>query len=167
MRDLRPPRVAAIALLVVLGLGMHVSLSGAEEGADPVYGMVDAVDPLAGFDWATPLDDPEVAEAAASGATVTDAPCFFGDRPGVLRPQIFRRPIATTGHLVVTPSGNVSFICHAAASAGSFERPLPTQAIVVEPVPCTLPSGRRVNDAQLVVTPSLHVHLVCHFMPSS
>jgi hypothetical protein len=66
----------------------------------------------------------------------------------------------------VTPSGNVSFICHAAASAGSFVRPLPDQAIVVDPVPCFLPGGRRTNDAHLVVTPSLHVQLVCHFMPA-
>jgi hypothetical protein len=97
---------------------------------------------------------------------VTDELCTFGDRPGVLNP-IFRRPIQTTGHLVVTPSGNVSFICHATASANSVQRPLPIQAIVVEPVACYLPGGRRTTNAQLVVTPSLHVHLICHFMPAS
>jgi hypothetical protein len=166
MRDLRRTRLAAaLAALAVLGLGVQASMTGAEEGANAVAGM--AVDPLVGFDWATPVSDPEVADAAANGATVTDETCVFGDRPSVPAPQIFRRPIETTGHLVVTPSGNVTLVCHAAASAGSFQRPLPTQAIVVEPVPCFLPSGRRTNDAQLVVTPSLHVHLVCHFMPPS
>lgn len=167
MRGLRPARGAAIAVLAVLGLGVHVSLSGAEDGATAVSGMLDVVDPLASFDWATPVDDPEVAAAAANGATVTDETCTFGDRPTVERPQIFRLPIQTTGHLVVTPSGNVTLVCHAAADAKSFRRPLPTQAIIVEPIPCFLASGRRTTDAQLVVTPSLHVHLVCHFQAPS
>ena len=166
MKYSRPARVVATIVLATLGLGGQASLSGAEEPAQEVYGTVDAIDPLVGFDWAPPVEDREVAEAAAAGATVTDEPCTFGDRPGVLDPQIFRRPIRTTGHLVITPSGNVSFICHAAASAGSFQRPLPTQAIVVDPVPCFLPGGRRTNDAHLVVTPSLHVQLTCHFMPA-
>jgi hypothetical protein len=165
MRHPRPARVAALVVLATLGFGAQASLSGAEEPAQEVYGTVDAIDPLVGFDWAPPVEDSEVAEAAANGATVTDEPCTFGDRPGVLDP-IFRRPIRTTGHLVVTPSGNVSFICHAAASAGSFQRPLPTQALVVDPVPCFLPGGRRTTDAHLVVTPSLHVQLTCHFMPA-
>jgi hypothetical protein len=75
-------------------------------------------------------------------------------------------PIRTTGHLVVTPSGNVTFVRHAAANAGSFERPLPTEAVVVDPVPSFLPGGRRTNDGHLVVTPSLHVQLVCHVSPA-
>ncbi len=85
----------------------------------------------------------------------------------MLDPQIFRRPIRTTGHLVVTPSGNVSFHCHAAAERGSFQSPLRTTALVVDPVPCFLPDRRRTNDAHLVVTPSLHVHLTCHLQPAS
>jgi hypothetical protein len=159
-----PARVAALAVLAALAFAAQTSLSGAEEPAEEVYGTVDAIDPLAGFDWAPPVQDPEVAEAAANGAAVTDEPCTFGDRPGVLNP-IFRRPVRTTGQLVVTPSGNVSFICHAAASERSFRPPLPTEAVVVDPVPCFLPGGRRTNDARLVVTPSLHVHLVCHVNP--
>jgi hypothetical protein len=158
-------RVAAIAVFALLGLGVQVSLSRADDPAD-VYGTVEAVDPLAASDWAPPLAAPEIAEAAAGGATVTDAPCTFGDRPTVLAPQIFRRPIRTTGHLVVTPSGNVSFVCHAAANAGSFQRPLPTEAIVVDGAPCFLPNRRRTNDSHLVVTPSLHVHLVCQVKPA-
>ena len=165
MEYVRLARGAAIVLTTVLGLAAASPAVAQEEA---VYGTVDAVDPLVGFDWAAPVDDPEVAQAAATGATVTDAPCTFGDRPGVLdSARIFRRPIRTTGHLVVTPSGNVSFVCHAAANAGSFERPLPAQAIVVDRVPCFLPGGRRTNDARLVVTPSLHVHLTCRFNPAS
>jgi hypothetical protein len=57
--------------------------------------------------------DPDVAEAAANGATVTDEPCSFGGRPGAPGSQIFPNPVSTTGQLVVTPSGNVSFVCHA------------------------------------------------------
>ena len=122
-------------------MGLASSSSG--ETVEGVYGTIDAVDPLVGFDWAPALDAPDVA-AAAAGATVMDAPCTFGDRPGgVFAPQIFRRPIRTTGHLVVTPSGNISFVCHAAASAGSFQRPLPTQAIVGDRALCFLPSGQR------------------------
>ena len=166
MRDLRAARAAAIVALAAFGLGAQASLSGAEEPAEELNGMMQSVDPLVGFDWAAPVEDPDVTNAAAGGATVTDAPCAFGDRPGVLNPQIFQRPIRTTGQLVVTPSGNVSFICHAAANPGSFRRPLPTQAIVVDRIPCFLPGGRRTNDAHLVVTPSLHVKLTCHITPA-
>jgi hypothetical protein len=164
MRGLRTRRVAAVAVVAVLGSGAGASWSGAE---GPVYGMLEAIDPAVGTDWAVPLEDSGVAQAAAAGATVTDAPCTFGGRPGVPGAQIFRRPIQTTGHLVVTPSGNVSFVCHAAADARSFQTPLPTQAVVVDNVPCFLPGGRRTNDSQLVVTPSLRAHLVCHFHPQS
>src|SRR4051794_30801672 len=164
MRQSRPARVTTIIVLAALGFGVQVAWSGADEPAE-VYGTVEAIDPLVGFDWAPPVADPEVAEAAAAGATVTDEPCTFGDRSGVPDPDIFRRPIRTTGHLVVTPSGNVSFVCHAAANAGSFQRPLPTQAVVLDGAPCFLPGGRRTRDSRLVVTPSLHLHLVCHFPP--
>jgi hypothetical protein len=165
MQYVRPARRAAIVVMALVGLAA-ASPAGAQE--PEVYGTVDAIDPLVGFDWAAPVEDPAIAAAAASGATVTDEPCTFGERPGILDPaQIFRRPIRTTGHLVVTPSGNVSFVCHAAANPGSFERPLPTQAIVVDPVACFLPGGRRTTDSRLVVTPSLHVHLTCHFNPPS
>jgi hypothetical protein len=154
--------VAGFAALSVCAFGAQASLSD-----EPLYGTVEGVDPLAGFDWAPPVDDGEAsALAAEQGATVTDAPCTFGDRPGVLAGQIFRRPIRTTGHLVSTPSGNITFVCHAAAGAGSFERPLPSSAITVDGTPCFLPGGRRTNDSHLVVTPSLHVHLVCHVNPA-
>ena len=165
MRHPRLVRVAAAVVLATVGWGAPASLSGADEPAGEIYGMVDAVDPLEGFDWAPAVKDSWVTEAEANGATVTEAPCTFGNRPGVIEPDIFRRPIRTTGHLVVTPSGNVTFVCHAAAGAGSFQRPLPSSAIVVDPVPCFLPGGRRTNDGHLVVTPSLHVHLVCHVNP--
>jgi hypothetical protein len=159
-------RALAVVALAAMGLAAHASISAGEETAEEAYGTVEAIDPLVGFDWAPAIEDPLVADAAAGGATVTEEPCTFGNRPGVPNP-IFVRPIRTTGHLVVAPSGNVTFICHAAAEARSFERPLPTSAIVVEPVPCFLPGGRRTTNAQLVVTPSLHVHLVCHFQPPS
>jgi hypothetical protein len=166
LRYQRPARVAAVAVLAALGTGVLASVSGADEAGEGVYGTLETIDPLVGFDWAPPVEDAAVAQAAANGATVTEAPCTFGDRPGTPAPQIFRRPIRTTGHLVVTPSGNVSFVCHAAANAGSFAPPLPDQAIVVDPIPCFLPGGRRTNDAQLVVTPSFHVHLVCRVQPA-
>ena len=167
MRYARPARVAAAVAVAALGFAAQALPAGAEDPADEVYGTVNSIDSLVGFDWAPPVADPEIAEAAATGAVVTDEPCTFGDRPGVPGPQIFRRPIRTTGHLVVTPSGNVSFVCHAAANAASFQRPLPAQAIVVDPVPCFLPGGRRTNDSHLVVTPSLHVQLSCHFMSAT
>jgi len=150
--------------LATLGCAVGSEVSGAEGADGGVYGMTDWVDPLAPWDWAPPVQDDEVDAAAANGATVTDAPCTFGNRPGTPDP-IFRNPVRTTGHLLVTPSGNVSFVCHAAADRRSFAR-LPTEAIVVDPALCFLPSGRRVNDAHLVVTPSLHVHLTCHFQPA-
>ena len=167
MKRSAPARVVVLAMLATVGLAAQASLSGADDLEPEVYGMVDSIDPLAGVDWAPPIREAAVDEAAANGATVTSETCTFGDRPGVVGNTIFRRPVRTTGHLVVTPTGNVSFVCHAAADSRSFHLPLPTQAIVVEPVACFLPGGRRTNNAQFVVTPSLHVHLVCHVQPSS
>jgi hypothetical protein len=167
MKYLRPARLAVVVLAGTLGFGAQASWSGAEEPVVGVYGMAEAIDPIVGIDWAPPIEDPEVAAAAADGATVTEELCTFGDRPGVLDPQIFRRPIRTTGHLVITPSGNVSLHCHAAADRRSFQSPLPTAALVVDPVPCFLPDRRRTNDARLVVTPSLQVHLTCHLQPAA
>lgn len=166
MRFSRAARAGAIAGLTALAVGAQVSLSGAEEPAETISGTAETIDPLVGFDWAPPVDDGEVAAAVAKGASVTEEPCAFGDRPGVVDPQIFRRPIRTTGHLVVTPSGNVTLICHAAAEARSFQPPLPSQAIVVDGAPCFLPNRRRTDDSHLVVTPSLRVHLTCHINPA-
>ena len=165
MRYPRPARVAVLVVLAMLGAGAHASQSRADEAGEEVYGTVDAIDPLVGFDWAPAVDSAAVTQAGADGATVSEAPCTFGDRPTVPAPEIFRRPIRTTGHLVVTPSGNVTFVCHAAANRGSFEQPLPDQAIVVDPTVCFLPGGRRTTDTHLVVTPSLRVQLVCRFTP--
>lgn len=165
MRYSRSARVAVIFALATIGCAAQSAVSDAEGSGDEVYGMTDWVDPLAEWDWAPPVPDAEVDAAAAEGATVTDAPCVFGNRPGTPDP-IFRRDVRTTGHLVVTPSGNASFVCHAAVRAQSLSR-VPSEAIVVDPARCFLPGGRRVNDAHLVVTPSLHVHLTCHFQPPS
>jgi hypothetical protein len=162
MKRSLPARVLVLAMLAAVGLGAHASISGADE--PQLYGTVDAIDPLVGYDWAPPITDPYVDEAAANGATVTTETCTLGDRPNADNP-IFRRPVQTTGHLVITPSGSVTFICHAAADRGSIRAP--GEAVVVDPIPCFLPSGRRTTDARLVVTPSLHVHLVCHLLPPS
>jgi hypothetical protein len=156
----RPGRIAAVLVLGALAWGAQPA--SADPASEQPYGMLEAIDPLVGFDSAQPVQDATIADAAANGATVTSEPCAFGDRPGVPAPQILRRPIVTTGHLVVTPSGNITFTCHAAADARSFRPPLPDSAIVVDAVPCFLPGGRRTNDARLVVTPSLHVQLTCH-----
>jgi hypothetical protein len=53
MRYSRSAAVAAIIASTVVGLGAQASLSGADEGAQ-VYGMLDALDPLVGADWAPP-----------------------------------------------------------------------------------------------------------------
>jgi hypothetical protein len=165
MKDLRLARVAALLVLSMLGLAIEASRSSADESTGELYGTVDAVDPLVGFDWAPAVDDPDVDAARANGATVSDVPCTIGDRPNAPAPEIFRRPIRTTGHLVTTPSGNVSFVCHAAVDARFIRPPLPDQAIVVDRAACFLPGGRRTNDTHLVVTPSFNVHLVCQFKP--
>jgi hypothetical protein len=161
----RPVRAAGILAMSACALGLAVPLSSADE--PPLSGTAESIDPLVGSDWAPPVDDGEVAAlaAAAGGATVSTAPCAFGDRPGVLGVPLFRRPIRTEGHLVTTPSGNITLVCHAAAQPGFFARPLPTSAVVVDGAPCFLPVGRRTSDSHLVVTPSLHVHLVCQVKP--
>src|SRR4051794_41863457 len=107
MRYPRSRRAAAIVGLSVLAFGAQASLSAGDEPGGQTYGMVEAVDPLVGFDWAPAGADADGAAAAASGALVPDAPCTFGDRPGGLNP-IFRRPIPAPRHPALTPPGHRS-----------------------------------------------------------
>jgi len=135
--------------------------AGADDPA-PLAGIVTGVDPAAEMDWLEPIADPFVAQAAADGATVTEQRCVIGDVPTIDERRTFARPIRTTGHLVVTPSGNVHFVCHAQARTSNFFR-VPTEALVFDGLPCALPEGRgTTRDSHLVVTPSLQVHVVCH-----
>src|SRR3954463_3809380 len=98
MRSLRRGRVGVAVALAVLVSGVGASWSAAD---DPVYGTVEAIDPLVGSDWAAPRDDPGVGRAAAEGGTVPDETCPFGDRPGAPGLQdLFAGRIQTTGHLV-------------------------------------------------------------------
>jgi hypothetical protein len=116
-------------------------------------------------DWVAPGADVFVEEQRASGASVTSAPCIIGDRPTIEVPELrpyLRRPVATSGRFVVTPSGNVHFVCH--ASAPDRAR-LPTDAVVVDAVPCFLPNRRRTNDSHIVLTPSGQITLTCHLTP--
>src|SRR3954452_14173934 len=76
MRYSRRAGVGALVALTVVGLGAQAARSGAEEGP-AVYGMLDSPAPFTGSDWAPPVADPDVAEAAAAGATVTDEACTF------------------------------------------------------------------------------------------
>ena len=71
MRYQRPARVAAVAVLAALGTGVLASVSGADDAGEAVYGTLETIDPLVGFDWAPPVEDAAVAQAAANGATVT------------------------------------------------------------------------------------------------
>src|SRR4051812_5244547 len=159
----RSLRAAGIVTMSAAALALAVPLSRADE--PQLFGTAESIDPLVGSDWAPPVDNREVAALATDGATVSAVPCAFGDRPGVLGVPLFRRPIRTDGHLVTTPSGNVTLVCHAAAQPAFFARPLPTSAVTVDGAPCFLPGGRRTGDSHLVVTPSLHVHLVCQVKP--
>ncbi len=59
MKYLRPARVAAVVVAGTIGFGAQTSWSGAEEPVEGVYGMVEAIDPLVGFDWAPPVQDPD------------------------------------------------------------------------------------------------------------
>lgn len=77
----RSARVAVMFALATLGCAVASEVSGAEGSDGELYGMTDWVDALAEWDWATPVQDDEVDAAAADGATATDAPCTFGDRP--------------------------------------------------------------------------------------
>lgn len=81
----RPLRLRSLAVvaLAAMGLAAHASISVGDETAEEAYGTVEAIDPLVGFDWAPAVEDPFVADAAAGGATVTEEPCTFGNRPGV------------------------------------------------------------------------------------
>src|SRR4051794_41903260 len=109
MRYPRSRRAAAIVGLSVLAFGAQASMSAGEEPGGQTYGMVEAVDPLVGFDWAPADADADAAPGAAYGARVTAAPSTFGERPGVLKP-ILPGAVPTTGPPAVTASGEAVLI---------------------------------------------------------
>ncbi len=67
----------------------------------------------------------------------------------------------TTGHLVVTPSGNASLVCHAEIPKG------PPQAVIIRDLPCGLGPGGFTGESHTVITPSGQVTLTCHLNGSS
>lgn len=157
----RPAGLMLIAAIVLIAA--PAMPSAAEEPAE-LFGTVEPGEAFVESDWADPMADAFVNDERAEGATVTSAPCIVGDRPTIEVPELrpfLRRPIQTNGQLVITPSGNAHFVCH--ASLASAAR-LPSQAIVVDEVPCFLPNRRRTNDSHIVLTPSGELTLTCHAM---
>ena len=169
MTPLRPRRLAGLALVATLALAIPAALAPAEEAPPPaeeLFGTVEPGETLVESDWGSPLPEPSVEEARAEGATVTRRPCIIRDRPTIEVPQLrpyLSRPVRTSGNFVITPSGNVHFVCH--ASVPSPAR-LPSEAVVVDGAPCFLPNRRRTNDSHIVLTPSGRLTLTCHVTPA-
>ena len=112
-------------------------------------------DSPAAFDDA---DNAVIADAmsAESGATVRSTTCL------IQNPTVFRKVVRASGQIVVTPSGNLTIVCHGRVAAPSIVvGGAPSQAIVVKDGPCFF-GKRRLARSQLVVTPSLNVTFVCH-----
>jgi hypothetical protein len=163
-------RLGAIALLAALVIAVPVAIAPAEEVVAPppateLFGSVEPGETAVDADWVRAEADAFVEEQRAEGASVTSAPCIIGDRPTIevpgLRPYL-RQPVGTSGRFVVTPSGNVHFVCHASVPARTR---LPANAVVVDGTPCFLPNRRRTNDSHIVLTPSGQITLTCHFTP--
>jgi hypothetical protein len=68
--------------------------------------------------------------------------------------------IVTTGHTVITPSGNAALSCHA-----DSETHLAAQAQVLMDMPCFIKEAGFGTDSLLVATPSGHAVLWCHVHP--
>jgi hypothetical protein len=106
-----------------------------------------------------PGDDADAAviaaAAAPSGAQVFSRACLISN-------PIFRKVVKTPGRIVVTPSGNITIVCHGQVSAPSIVTGgAPSEAIVVHDAPCFF-GKRRVGQSILVVRPSLNVTFACH-----
>ena len=97
-----------------------------------------------------------LASANGGGATVVkDIPC------GIALPGMTPNAVFTTGHLVVTPSGNASLICHAEIPEG------PPRAVIIRDLPCFLGPVGVTGESHTVITPSGRVTLTCHLNGSS
>jgi hypothetical protein len=93
------------------------------------------------------------------GASVTEVEC------GILLPGILPegQVIATTGRLIVTPSGTATLVCH-----GRLDRALaPAKTIIFTDIPCALGEGGTVGESRPVVRPNRRVTLTCHNNPGS
>ena len=103
---------------------------------------------------------PFVEDARAGGATVRTVLCRIENF------RLFRTTLLLGGgHLVVTPSGNVTLVCHAQVPARLVRGGAPTQAVVVESGTCEA-LRFRFAESHLVLTPTLNVHVVCHLHPN-
>jgi hypothetical protein len=83
------------------------------------------------------------------GAVVSNVDCTIPLEPIV--PGV----VETSGHFVVSSSGNFHLVCH-----GTTPTPPVPSALVFE-APCTVPTGQA-TTGHVVITPSGRVHLVCH-----
>jgi hypothetical protein len=92
--------------------------------------------------------------ATADGAQQGETPC------GILLPGVPPGAVFTTGHFVVTPSGNGVLVCHAEIPAG------PPQTVVIDDLPCSTPAGAT-TQSHTVITKSGQVTLTCHVNPSA
>jgi hypothetical protein len=148
---------AALALAGVARAELVDPATGAEAAGTSASLAVDEeiVDSPAAFDAA---DNAVIAGAvaAASGATVTSTSCL------IQNPAIFRKTVRASGQIVVTPSGNLTIVCHGQVPSPSIViGGAPSQAIVVQDGPCFF-GKRHLARSQLVVTPSMNVTFVCH-----
>ena len=157
-------RVAVLAVAVSLvAAAPALSEDVADEG-EAVYMDDDASAPAfeeAGVEVAEDVDDldAEARAAGGEGAVVRRTRCRIEER------RVFRGPFSTSGRIVITPSGNVTLICHGRVTPRLLRTKV-TDAIVIQGGICTVPLvERRTRDSHLVVTPSLHVHLICHIHP--
>lgn len=78
--------------------------------------------------------------------------------PCTITPPSGSPATSTRGHTVISPSGNVTFVCHA-----DSETRLP-QTIVLQDTPCVTPGGITL-DSHLVASRSGQVSLICHVHP--
>jgi hypothetical protein len=92
--------------------------------------------------------------ATAEGAEQGEVPC------GILLPGVPPGSVATTGHFVVTPSGNGVLVCRAEIPEG------PPETVVIDDLPCGTPAGPT-TKSHTVITKSGRVILTCHVNPSA
>ena len=155
MRRIPVVRRAVLGAVVASAVGtVAAAVTHAEELAPTPYGIVEDFEP-GGELTVLPGLGLEPEGIRSDGATVTTETCT------VRYPPLFVRTIQTEGQLIVTPSGQVTLVCHVRLAPRDVRSPI-EQAVVVQEVPCRIGDDTSTRDSQIVLTPNLDLHVVCH-----
>jgi hypothetical protein len=163
---LKLPLILAATAALLIGVSSLASADNIGTDSSNLTGLLESNLPLADNDLTTAVNDVLSADMEALDVTLADLnntqdPATVENVPicGISLGSVPPGSIFTTGHFVLTPSGNAVLVCHGQIPVG------PPMAVHVNNVPCFSPTppGLVTSDSHTVITPSGQVILVCHF----